>query len=259
MWRGFSKVAAPYQNVRRKWLFRKPRVSGAGARRRSAGAEAEVSRVDAADVLPARGADREADPDLAEPGVQDVRPVAGAVHPGGDDRPRRTPLARAPGDVLAEDPAGEPAGQVADEVEAPVESRLAGAVVAEAAGTDHAVVVALGGLLKLLVGPERPDARHAAFGIDQALNRLAALLKGELGRARVPVGAAGVHARARGCGQEPHDDHGRRGGQREQGGVPPNPSHAPALGRGYGRRLAERLCLDGCWGGAGLSPCASRK
>src|SRR5688572_23364435 len=107
-----------------------PRPRGVDCRRGSADPEAEVRRVDAARFAPAaRRADREADADLTEVPVEDVRAVARAVHPGVHDRLRRARVAQPPGDVLAVRPLGEAVGQVPDPLEPCVEAGLAAALV----------------------------------------------------------------------------------------------------------------------------------
>src|SRR3954447_22312045 len=86
---------------------------------------AEVRRVRAGRVPGAadRGVIGHADPDLAERAVEDVRPVAGAVHPHPHDHPGPAVAPAAPGQVLAHDPAVR-AVQVAGAADA-VEERAA--------------------------------------------------------------------------------------------------------------------------------------
>src|SRR4051812_428335 len=82
-------------------------------------ARAEVGHVRAAAALAADGrAARDTEPDLVEAPVQDVGPVAGAVHPGVDDRGGRRVIPAAPGDVLADRVAAVRAAQVAGRADA---------------------------------------------------------------------------------------------------------------------------------------------
>ena len=115
-------------------------------------------------------ADLEAEPDLAEIGVEDVRPMPRTVHqvrvqqadlvlePGGRAR-------RRPSDVLAGRPGS---GQrIAGGRHALRRSGAARPGVRENIGADHPGAMALGGFVEIAVEGERLGANLGAFGIDQ--------------------------------------------------------------------------------------------
>src|SRR3954451_3152635 len=90
---------------------------------------------------PARRAGGEADADLAEGPVEDVRAVPGRAHPGAHDLPRRGVAAGAPREVLAQRPAVY-AAQVARVADPLLHRRPAGRDVGEEALAHHEARVA---------------------------------------------------------------------------------------------------------------------
>ncbi len=150
--------------------------------------------------------------------VEDVRPVLGAVHPGGDDPARGSGAAAPVADVLGDPPAavagqiphlGQPARQVA----------LARALMGEAAVADHPPVVGTGCLGLLALAMERPQMVAAPLLVDEAENGLRHPLVTELRR-------GGVTALALRCGgiagqqreREAQRCKGKSGGEQASGG-----------------------------------------
>src|SRR5436305_1683162 len=110
-------------------------------------AGAEVGHVRAAAALAAhRCATSDAEADLVEATVQDVRAVARAVHPGVDDVRRRGVVPAAPGDVLSDGVAAVRAAQVAGAADAPGE-----VAVGEVVAARHVVRVTLRGVIEVVV------------------------------------------------------------------------------------------------------------
>ena len=118
-------------------------------------------------VAGVRVAGDDAEADLAVLRLQDVRAVAGRVHPGDHDRARGGEVAGAPGEVLA-DPPGAAARQVAGGADALRGLGAVAAVVGEVGVGDHVAAVAEGGALELAVDLQRLEAAVAALGVEQA-------------------------------------------------------------------------------------------
>src|SRR5439155_21713252 len=110
-------------------------------------ARAEVGHVGAAVALAAhRRAAGDAETDLVEAPVQDVRPVGRAVHPGAHDARGRRVVPAAPGDVLADGVAAARAAQVTGAPDAAGE-----VAVGEVVAPGHVAGVALRCAIEVLV------------------------------------------------------------------------------------------------------------
>ena len=205
---------------------------------------AELRRVGRAEpVGGGRVAGDDADPDLAVVGVEDVVAVAGRVHPGLHDRPGRREAAGAPGEVLAEHPAGV-ARQVAAALDAVEHTGSVTAGVGEVGAGDQVLGVGRRGVGELAVRRERPEAVVGALAVEQAERRVGH--RGQrLGARRqvgVRAGGAGADAVAALCVPAPacieggHRRRARAAGCRRAG-----PWRRRAVRRSAPRRRDDRM------------------
>ena len=156
------------------------------------------------------GAVGHADADLAERGVEDVRAVSRAVHPGLGDHLRGSPSARAPGQVLAHGPAAR-AAQIARPPD-PVDERPAvERVVREVVAGIHVPGVGRGRRRQAPVEPERSQPVTTALGVDRAQRG-----PHDCALARLTGGGAGGLAGRSGHGGRGHrNDAERREGEQQ--------------------------------------------
>src|SRR4051812_41240813 len=180
-------------------------TSAAASHSRTLEAGPEVGYVRAAAALTADwSAPRDAQADLVEAAVQDVRAMTRAVHPGNHDVLRGRVVPAAPGDVLAECVAAVRAAQVAGGADAPDE-----VAVGEVVASRHVVRMVLRGDVEVLVLAQLLEAVGTALLVEEAERGLGGLLLADVVGIRVlPRAASAGLSRC----DEPHGESRGRGG-----------------------------------------------
>jgi hypothetical protein len=210
----------------------------------------EVGRVGRAPCGALGGADRQAEPDLAVVGGEDVAAVAAAVHPRRHHRARRRQRTLAPADVLADHPVVA-AVEIADRGQALDERGAIGRLVVEEGLRDHPLGVADRGAAEPDVGAQRAEPVRRPLRVDQAQ-------RGLPDRREVVGGGDGIGPGAVGGGCDPRGAERERERGRENGEDDAGPAeHAPpASGRSRPRwRSRARAWTDR--GPRGLDGCPS--